>query len=198
MSGVLEKLDYMIDECESRIAEAKRQLRVLQAELEGYQRARETLRAVGVIRRRSDEEHHSRPLSDAWKRILAFVAAKQKEGASIDEIEAFKEEAGFKINRNTIRSQLSIYNSKGLLERISSSRYRATDTALSLILQEPNDRPRALSVINPQSNSDQTPRFDASSSGVSAGFVIHTPQQIVLNYGDYGFPHLKKVRLEDD
>lgn len=126
MSLVVNKIDQMVAECESRIAEVKRQLRVLEAELDGYKAARATLQEAGIGRRKIDDEGPLRALSDNWRKILLRIGEAGATGMSIDSVERYQNELGYGINRNTIRSQLSVYNSKGFLDRIGGGQYSLT------------------------------------------------------------------------
>jgi hypothetical protein len=137
MSLVITKIDQMVAECESRIAEVKRQLRVFEAELDGYKAARSTLNEAGIGRRRIDEDGPFRALSDNWRSILLQIGEGGISGMSIDEIELYQNNKGYGINRNTIRSQLSIYNGKGFLERVGGGRYSLTSLGNIVANQEP-------------------------------------------------------------
>lgn len=144
MSVVVRKLDNMIEECESRIAEINRQLRVLQAELLGYQAAKLALTEAGLGRKKSDDDNTIRPLSESWRKILLHIRESGSAGTSIDEVDNFIQKSALGINRNTVRSQLSIYNSKGYLERVAGSKYRLTALGSQVAVLTPTNESGAL------------------------------------------------------
>jgi hypothetical protein len=137
MSTIASKIDHMIAECESRIAEVIRQLRVLQAELDGYRAAKNSLDQMGIGRRKLDEEGPTRALSESWRSVLLQIGEAKNTGMSIDDIFDYQNLLGLGISRNTIRSQLSIYTSKGFLDRIAASRYQLTELGSMVASQEP-------------------------------------------------------------
>lgn len=65
-----------------------------------------------------------RPLKSDWKRVLHFIG--RRGSASLDDIMSFSEAEGLAINRNTLRSQASIYTGQGWLKRLSAGVFQLT------------------------------------------------------------------------
>ncbi len=61
-----------------------------------------------------------------WKSLLAATAKTFPADLSLDDMERLSIEIGRPANRNTLRSQMSIYAGLGVVERTGSGRYRLT------------------------------------------------------------------------
>lgn len=126
MREALDKLRDIIANCDSQISELQRQIHNLNTQKAAYMAALEVLIEVPRTLPRSTGEVPGRALSEHWRRVLAFIAERGEQGAFIDEIEGFIQSQHLDINRNSIRSQLSLYFSRGFLARIANSRYAIT------------------------------------------------------------------------
>ncbi|MDP1701508.1 MAG: hypothetical protein Q8L53_11210 [Aestuariivirga sp.] len=141
MSLATNKLDQIIAECQSRISTLKQELIQIEAELNGYLIAKDTMIRAGIGQRRIEVEGSGRSLSETWSRVLAFIGSKKGAGASIDEIVDFTDQAHIKISRPSIRSQLSIYTNKDFLHRVAGGLYQLTEKGYELVKQPDNNQP---------------------------------------------------------
>jgi hypothetical protein len=130
MSAITDKLDQIIADCELHIVEEKQKLMQLEAQLEAYLNAREAILETLYNKRKIDTDNSSRSISTSWQQILAFIGGKGEAGASLGEINKFADESGLQIRRESIRSQLSIYNRKEILKRIGASQYQLSEFGL--------------------------------------------------------------------
>lgn len=126
MIDAMKKLQEHIENCDSQIAELQRRINNLSVEKAAYLKALEVLREAPRTAFRPSNDVPGRALSDHWRRVLAFIAEQGDRGAFIDEIERFIHSQQLDINRNSIRSQLSLYFTRGFLARIANSRYAIT------------------------------------------------------------------------
>jgi hypothetical protein len=125
MNAAKQHLESLIEERQSKIFELNRNIRELESEINAFRVAIQTLIDFPPrLLPKSVSEAHLPALSETWTRVLAFVGERDSTGASIDEIETFISSSGLGITRNNIRSQLSNYTSRGIIERLAPSRYR--------------------------------------------------------------------------
>ncbi len=133
MAAITEKLDELIAECEQDIVDTKQKLMQLEAKLSGFESARIAVVETLQSKRKTEPENGFRSLSIAWVQVLSFIGGKREVGATLDEINRFVTESDLGIRRETIRSQLSIYNKKQILKRIGSSIYQLTAIGMQAI-----------------------------------------------------------------
>jgi hypothetical protein len=125
MSAITEKLEALIVNCLSRIDETKQMLIRLEGELLGYENARSSILESVKSRKRADETS-VRSLSESWRKILAFIGTKNENGASLDEISEFSTVNQLNVSRESVRSQLTNYINKEIVERIGTGQYKLT------------------------------------------------------------------------
>lgn len=65
-----------------------------------------------------------RALKPMWADVLCFIGS--QEAATLDDIMAYIERKELPIQRNTLRSQVSIYTNRGWLERLGTAQFRLT------------------------------------------------------------------------
>lgn len=135
-----------LDEKRKRVAELRHALAIAEGEARGWEDAIRLLTSVAPIasaEQRSEtvtiinpaairhaaglgKSSGLRGLSEHWKRIFAGIASYHPEAATLDDILSIADRLGTPINRNTLRSQASIYAEKGILERVGQGSYRVT------------------------------------------------------------------------
>jgi hypothetical protein len=176
---MIDVLTTMIAERTVRRDKLRAQLDALEAEIRALQEA--TTRMSGGA---SNDRHHrapsSRPgetreraLKREWVSVLEFIGSRQS-GASLDDIIAWSELASLNINRNTLRSQTSIYVDRGWLDRISQGVFRLTEAGRQKCGSEPsaeNDEADVAGThVGPSSEGDnlfRDPAHPAQEKGVS-------------------------------
>lgn len=72
-------------------------------------------------------------LSPLWRQMLEFIGRQMDRTTSLDGMIAYADGEGLSVNRNTLRSQMSIYKSRGYVENPSFGTYRLTDKGMALI-----------------------------------------------------------------
>jgi hypothetical protein len=123
----------------SELAQANRKIEVLRAELATLERvarlldASPDLQSVTLSQRSSDDGHSTkrrRSLSATWKAVLAAMAQEPERAFSYDAMLQLAADKGYPTTNPTLRSQMSIYQKRGLVERVSSGEYRITSRGL--------------------------------------------------------------------
>jgi DNA-binding transcriptional ArsR family regulator len=117
------QIDELIALHEEKIAKARQKVAELQSELKGMQFLRDTM--AGSKSR--SEPSKTRSVSFAWKMILGFIDEAGENGASIDQLSAFVEHKQLDIQKSAIRSQLSNYKARGLVDALGEGQYRITE-----------------------------------------------------------------------
>jgi hypothetical protein len=89
-------------------------------------------------------------LSPTWRTMMEFVATRHPNAVTVDELRQHAHEHGFNMTDETLRSQLSVYTAKGLLDRPDTGRYRigakglhALGRATQRAEDDDSDRPSA-------------------------------------------------------
>ena len=123
----------------SELAQANRRVEVLRAELATLERVARLLGAspdsqAVILSRRSPDDGHStkrrRSLSTTWRAVLAAMAQEPERAFSYDALLQLAADKGYPTTNPTLRSQMSIYQKRGLVERVSSGEYRITSRGL--------------------------------------------------------------------
>ncbi len=70
-------------------------------------------------------------MSDVWRNILTYMSANFPNSTDIDDVRKFCTVNGFDMSDDSLRSQLSVYTSRGWLERVSTGSYRPTQSGAS-------------------------------------------------------------------
>ncbi len=160
-------LSQMIEERQSRRAQHLAAAEELAVEIRALIEAREKtsqsdafreLSAVGDVAPNEGTSDvvrgvrkRTRPLKPVWRRILRYIGRRDK--TSLDQIMRYSEQHNLGINRNTLRSQVSIYTSAGWLERVSEGVFRLTEAGAKKC----------------ESHTDNEPPDDDSSGGSNGG-----------------------------
>lgn len=135
----------------TEVADALRKMELLEAELRGAeeivrlfddQASRGGIGALASAASREQEtatSHHPatsdgrRGISAAYRSLLGYMLRSWPSSLSLDAMEENALEEDLPINRNTLRSQMSIYNDQGLVERVSKGHYRLTAAGAAAI-----------------------------------------------------------------
>lgn len=185
MANITKKLDELIWATESEISSIKIKLLELEARLQGYLLAKSSIDEAETSRRRSNDDGPVRPLSDSWRRVLAHIASLESNGASIDDIVTFVEKNNLQISRGSIRSQLSIYNKRGYVERVAGGRYRLSlaGAAISKPAEGSGDSSSVVEKPGSQRDSTESDKFISDSPtlpSVSVSPSMEASQPVVL------------------
>lgn len=125
---------------ESTIAEARARECLIEAEkaaayVEGL-RAAQSLSATPRVRARTTEEQssRSRDLSKAWKLILHTVHDNAEGGSfTYDDLDRAARTAGHESSRETLRSQMSLYKGRGLIDAEGGGAFTLTPAGVDAI-----------------------------------------------------------------
>lgn len=123
-------IDAMIEAKQSKIASMERAIAKLRIEVGALEQAREVVAAEPFPTRSSsrangtqESKKRGRSLSEGWKRILAAIAHKGSNGASLDEIAMLCVANGIDLKRPTLRAQMSNYVKRGYLGRTGEGNF---------------------------------------------------------------------------
>jgi len=111
---------------EKKLAELERQKIEIEAQIGAY---RDMLARAQQERKRprSVDGSRGRPISPTWQMMLNFLADTWPASATNDELVSFAAQRGVNLTRENLRSQLSLYTERGLLERAKTGVYRITE-----------------------------------------------------------------------
>lgn len=120
----------MIDTLQKKIAAKSAELEKLRLKAE---RIEGEIRGLGEALKvlQGDEVDESRTsgtrLSEDWRAVLNGLAYRHGDGQwSLDDVAEIARDVDFEVQRQTIRSQASIYAGNGWIERVSQGQYRIT------------------------------------------------------------------------
>jgi hypothetical protein len=123
-------IDPMIESKRSKIASMERALDKLRIEVAALEQARTVMAAEPAPTRRgrsngiaASGKRRGRSLSEGWKRVLAAIALKGADGASLDEISQFAVAQGIELKRATLRAQMSNYVKRTYLGRTGDGKF---------------------------------------------------------------------------
>jgi hypothetical protein len=123
----------------SELAQANRRIEVLRAELATLERVARLLGAssdshVVTLSRRSPDDgqptKRRRSLSATWRAILTAMAQEPERAFSYDALLQLAADKGYPTTNPTLRSQMSIYQKRGFVERVSSGEYSISSRGL--------------------------------------------------------------------
>lgn len=160
IAGLIAKRDEA-DQARKRLEDARQSLALLEAELRGWESAARLLNGGVNASAASAPQGPSaqmRPYGDSnlpamrrqWKTLLAATAKSFPSDLSLDDMERLSVEVGVPANRNTLRSQMSIYAGHGVVERTGTGRYRLTPLGA-----------RVVGVALPDVHFGSSPKLDA-------------------------------------
>ena len=118
--------------------QAVRELEVVQAKLQGVLEATKLMGPV-VQKSGNNQRRRTRSLSGHWKKIMQMVS-QEEGGFDYDALAMMAELIGHDTGRDTLRSQMSLYKSAGLVEQIEPGKFRLTPAGLKAADVEPNNK----------------------------------------------------------
>ncbi len=112
----------------AEIREAERALEKLRIELAALEQAHAAVSDLTMGSRllHGQKSRKGRSLSERWKRVLLTLRPYGEAGATSDEIAGVCAAEGIKIERHTLRSQMTNYVKRGYLERPRDGVFRLT------------------------------------------------------------------------
>ena len=112
-------IERAITEKQAKLDAVRRQAATLEGEIHAYQSV------LGIIIHDPASAHLDRRthFSHTWARILQFIHDMHPSGASVEAIMGYVEEHDLGISRPAVRSQLSLYAGKGIVERLDAGLY---------------------------------------------------------------------------
>lgn len=131
MNTPVNPLDSLIAAKRAEVVDAERVLERLRIELTTLERAHAAVAETPAQRRRNGRQRgkgsgRGRSLSEGWKTVLFSIASHGAAGATSDQIQGYCVAAGIKIERDTLRGQMSNYVKRGYLERPQDGVFRLT------------------------------------------------------------------------
>jgi vacuolar-type H+-ATPase subunit H len=121
---------------EERLEEATRKLELVQAKLLGVLEAKR-LTDTEPPKALKQPQKRSRSLSGHWKRIMQAVHGDE---FGYDELAMMADVIGHQVGRDTLRSQMSLYKSAGLVESTDSGKFRLTEAGIKAAAIDPNNK----------------------------------------------------------
>lgn len=106
----------------------RRSLEIVEAEIRAYEDAWRLVNAPVAETAPEDAnegERRERALAPQWADMLRFIGERGK--ASLNDLMAYAADKEHGINRNTLRSQVSIYSERGWLDRVEVGTFRLTE-----------------------------------------------------------------------
>ena len=175
----------------TEVADARRKVELLEAELRGAEeiaRLFDSVMPLGdVPAARGDLGHlaaeatgsQSASLSDGrrgfssrWRNLLASMGPIYPGDMSLDDLEAKAAELGAPTNRNTLRSQMSIYADQGFVERTAKGHYRLTPAGGAAVhIELPVDSDRLTYMLSGAADTGLT--ANVPSSRISGSGLTH-------------------------
>lgn len=115
------------------VQDARQHVVMLEAELRGFEAA-----AAFLMRQPTPDDGDDAPNGEArikgtWRKILAAVAPYHPRATTLDQFEAIAENLGTPTNRNTLRSQMSLYTNQNIVERVKQGEYRLTQEGADML-----------------------------------------------------------------
>jgi len=124
-------IDRLIEAKEAKVASIERALEKLKIELSVLREARQAIAETATALSEPGameaaviaEPRRGRSISEGWKRVLAAIAHKGSDGASLDEIAMLCIANGIDLKRPTLRAQMSNYVKRGYLGRTGEGNF---------------------------------------------------------------------------
>jgi hypothetical protein len=114
------------------VRDASDVVRQLEAEYRGLKSALDSISDLPSGRKRAVASKPRGP-SDVWRSIFQYISSKGHSGASINDIEGYLQSINVEIQRGAIRSQLSNYKQKNVLEAVGDAVYKLTPDGAKLL-----------------------------------------------------------------
>jgi hypothetical protein len=146
MSDEISKVRSLLEAAQRKLKELDRQALTLRAEIAAYERVCLILVGEDPPASNGRSGHggegsgtRKRGLSETWQKVVYWIAT-QSAPPETENIYTYTQEAGLDINRNTLRSQLSVYSStnQDILRRVDGH-YFVTQRGLDMLQNKPPD-----------------------------------------------------------
>ncbi len=120
-------LAEMLNERERQRDGLVAKLASLDAEIRVLREARDRMagKPQQTVSRSAKSDSDGRALKPMWADVLRYIGS--QDVATLDDIMKYVAENDLPIQRNTLRSQVSIYSGRGWLERVGSAQFRLTE-----------------------------------------------------------------------
>lgn len=124
----IKQLDRVIGSIKSQLSEREQQRMIVVAELRAYEDALAHMPSPSKSRRSSKSKNGGlqRKLSETWAFILRKIGERHPLASTHDQIMEIAEAGGYPVKRDNLRSQMSQYENRGIVERLRPGEYRLT------------------------------------------------------------------------
>ena len=129
-------LERLIEDRRARLGEAERIAERLRIEIAALEEGRTAVMGGRPARRApasSTVIEFPRALSQTWRMVLTFVGEGGPGGRTSEAILGQSAAKDWGVQRNTLRSQLSLYVQRGLVERMAPGQFRLTEAGFRAI-----------------------------------------------------------------
>lgn len=124
----IQQHDRVIARIKQDLSEREQKRMIVAAELRAYEDALKHMPAPSKSRRSAKSKNGGlqRKLSDTWTFILRKIGERHPLASTHDEIMAVAEAGGYPVKRENLRSQMSQYKNRNIVERLRPGEYRLT------------------------------------------------------------------------
>jgi hypothetical protein len=136
----LPKVQSLLDAARRKLQDAERQVISLRAEIAAYEKvslimtgqdgkspSRGRARDIG-----GNSARRSRGMSEVWRRVFVWIG-QQTTLPETEDVWTYTQRENLDVNRNTLRSQLSVYTQQGLLDRIDG-KYQLSEQGRHMLM----------------------------------------------------------------
>ena len=116
---------------------AQRDVDVIQAKLQGALEASKLVGSALSTSPKPEKQRRSRSLSGHWKKIMQAVSRNE---FGYDDLAVMADLIGHEVGRDTLRSQMSLYKSAGLVESTDTGKFRLTEAGMKAADINLNDK----------------------------------------------------------
>jgi hypothetical protein len=142
MSEEILKVRGLLEAAQRKLKDVERQALALRAEITAYEKVCAILSgqehvAGAESARPNGSSRRQRPISETWRKVFSWIG-KQLYAPETEDIFKYTETEGLNVNRNTLRSQLSVYTNQGWLERDGAG-YRLSAHGRASLSRSPHE-----------------------------------------------------------
>jgi len=123
MNDQILQIRNLLEASQRKLREVEKQALALRAEITAYEKVcaiisgqEFSIAADGMRGASGQASRRSRPISETWRTVFSWIG-NQARAPETEDIFNYTESAAMGVNRNTLRSQLSVYTKDGWLER---------------------------------------------------------------------------------
>jgi hypothetical protein len=148
------------DRLQRDLTERERYITVLEARIAGMEEARDLVEPRTRVRLVSNGTRKARQVSGHWKEIMEDIGRKCPFQFGYEELENAARRHGLEVrNRDNLRSQMSLYKDRGIVEAVGSGTFRICPEAAAAV---------GINVTNVEALDAKTPRA-SNGSGLVDG-----------------------------